>query len=137
MSLLSLTAALCGAGACATAPDQYERRARAAEAIHAAAEAEEEAREPADAADAAWLALAADDDLRIAAAVRARILGAGDVSSAGRNVTIVSDDGAVVLKGRVLTADEGRRLVGLARDVDGVRTVEDRLVVDPRHAITP
>jgi osmotically-inducible protein OsmY len=146
MSLLSLTAVLCGAGACATATDQYERRARAAEAIHAAAEAEEEpagARalrapfDPVNDEDAAWLALAVDDDLRIAAAVRERILGAADVSSQGKNVTIVSDGGAVVLKGRVSSDDEGRRVIALARDVSGVRTVEDRLVVDPRHPVTP
>lgn len=125
---------------CATLPgdpEQYERRARAAEAIHAAAESEDQAQAPARTPldpvndDAAWLALTADDDLRIAAAVRERILAAGDVSFDAKNVTIIADGGAVVLKGRVGSAAEERRVVALAREVAGVHTVEDQLEVSP------
>lgn len=137
MSLVSLTV-LGSAGACVTTPEaQYDRRARAAEAIQQATVDEKATGDRAArrrgaqdrSADAAWLSLAADPDLRVAAAVRARILQEPTLSFDGKNVTIISDDGAVTLKGTVPSAAEGKKVAALARAVQGVRSVDDQLSV--------
>jgi osmotically-inducible protein OsmY len=56
---------------------------------------------------------------------------AGDVGLKTLKIDVDSDNGRVTLKGRVDSADTKRRVETVAQKIDGVRTVQNQLVVEP------
>lgn len=54
-----------------------------------------------------------------------------DSSIAGRDIDVTTSDGVVTLSGRVDSAAEKADAVAVARGIDGVTRVQDRLVVQP------
>ena len=67
------------------------------------------------------------DDSWITTAVQAKYYATDDVR--GRNVSVVSRDGVVTLRGEVESDNAKQRAVALAREVEGVKNVQDYLVV--------
>lgn len=67
------------------------------------------------------------DDDRIVAAIRADYFSANDVKA--ENIDVTSEQGVVTLSGAVPSDEVRQRAVTLARNADGVSTVNDRLQV--------
>lgn len=72
------------------------------------------------------------DDSWISTAVQAKYYGSSDVR--GNNVTVVSRDGVVTLRGAVESENAKARAVALAREVEGVKNVQDELRVQTAAA---
>lgn len=71
------------------------------------------------------------DDSSITTSVQAKYYGSDDVR--GRDITVVSRDGAVTLRGSVDSETAKQRAVALAREVEGVKQVNDELRVEPQQ----
>ena len=67
------------------------------------------------------------DDASITTAVQAKYYATDDVR--GRNVSVVTRDGVVTLRGEVESENAKQRAVALAREVEGVKNVQDDLAV--------
>jgi hyperosmotically inducible periplasmic protein len=68
-------------------------------------------------------------DTEITAQIRKGITELSDFSTNAKNVKIVTQNGAVTLRGPVDTEDERMRIVQLARSVDGVASVDNQLTL--------
>jgi osmotically-inducible protein OsmY len=73
----------------------------------------------------------AGTDTYVTAAVKAKLAGV-DVDSADA-VGVSVANGTVTLTGKAHSDAEGQAYVAAARSVDGVRNVDDRLVIDPQE----
>ena len=71
-------------------------------------------------------------DLELAAAVRQAIVEDDSLSVLAQNVKVVTQDGAVTLRGPVQTAEEKNRIGQLARNTAGVTRVENQLDIKQR-----
>jgi len=70
-----------------------------------------------------------EGDLRITQHIRQALIDADDVSWQAKNVTVVTQDGTVTLRGPVATADEKQRVGALAQSTAGVVRVRNELEV--------
>ena len=68
-------------------------------------------------------------DTEITARIRKGITELSDFSTNAKNVKIVTQNGAVTLRGPVNSEDERMRIVQLARSVDGVASVDNQLEI--------
>jgi hypothetical protein len=68
-------------------------------------------------------------DLRITQDIRKAIMGRNDLSMTAENVKVITADGVVTLRGPVKSDDERSTIERLARDVAGVRRVDNQLEV--------
>lgn len=73
----------------------------------------------------------AGNDAYVTVSVKAKLAGV-DVDSADA-VGVSATDGTVTLAGKAHSQDERQAYVAAARSVDGVRSVDDRLVIDPNE----
>ena len=71
------------------------------------------------------------DDSWITTSVQAKYYGTDDVR--GRDITVVARDGAVTLRGAVESESARQRAVALAKEVEGVKQVNDELRVEPQQ----
>lgn len=71
-----------------------------------------------------------ETDSTITQEIRKAIEGQGGLSSNARNVKIATVDGVVTLQGPVKSADEKMTIGALARDVEGVKGIDDQLEVE-------
>lgn len=69
-------------------------------------------------------------DLRITQEVRQRVVENDELSFGAKNVTIVSEDGVVTLRGEVESQQERTLIAELAQSVDGVHRINDQLTYD-------
>lgn len=70
-------------------------------------------------------------DRELIAAIRSEIMHDESLSTAARNVTIVSRSGQVTLRGNVASPDEKSRVEAAARQTAGVREVDNQIEVAP------
>lgn len=70
-----------------------------------------------------------ETDLTITQKIRQDVVSADGFSMDARNVKIVTADGVVTLRGPVESDRERSRIVEMARKVEGVKRVDDRLEV--------
>jgi osmotically-inducible protein OsmY len=106
--------------------DAASTRAREG-ASDAAAATDDAQRRAGDAADKAG---EATGDAAITAKVKSKFLADTDIS--GLRIDVDTTNNVVTLNGTVRSAAEKQRAVQMARDTDGVKSVVDKLKVDPR-----
>lgn len=70
-------------------------------------------------------------DVDVTQRVRQALVNDSTLSVAGKNVTVVSKNGTVSLRGTVATSDEKARIKSLVMGVDGVREVDDQIEIKP------
>jgi hyperosmotically inducible periplasmic protein len=68
-------------------------------------------------------------DVNITADIRKAVIAAEDMSINARNVKIITEDGKVVLRGPVNTAQEKEKIDKIARDAAGKENVENQIEV--------
>jgi len=66
-------------------------------------------------------------DIKVAAAVRKAIVGDDSLSTSAHNVKLIAAKGVVTLRGPVKSADEKSKVESLAKNVDGVTSVDNQL----------
>lgn len=71
-------------------------------------------------------------DLEITSRIRQALIDANDLSTAGENVTVVTQKGVVTLRGSVSSADEKSRIQSMAAKVSGVKRVDNELTVESK-----
>ncbi|QDU98163.1 BON domain-containing protein [Lignipirellula cremea] len=69
-------------------------------------------------------------DIDLVAKIRANVLEIDDLSTNGRNVKIITNDGNVVLRGPVATAAERTAIEQVAKDAAGADKVTSQLEVE-------
>ncbi len=69
-------------------------------------------------------------DLAITQQVRQLVVKDDSLSSAAKNVKIITTEGVVTLRGPVKSNEEKTTLAGFAKNVDGVKRVDNQLEVD-------
>lgn len=67
------------------------------------------------------------DDVEITQEIRRIVTSDGRLSLGAKNVVIVTRDGVVTLRGSIEDEEERRILLEIARDVEGVRELDDEL----------
>jgi hyperosmotically inducible protein len=68
-------------------------------------------------------------DLELSSSIQRAIVEDDSLSATARNVTVVSVDAVVTLRGRVDSPDEKQRIALIARTASGVRRVDDQIGV--------
>jgi osmotically-inducible protein OsmY len=68
-------------------------------------------------------------DLGISQQVRRGVLAQDDLSTAAKNVKIVTSDGVVTLRGPVNSAQEKNEIAQVAKQVEGVKKVDNQLEI--------
>jgi hyperosmotically inducible protein len=68
-------------------------------------------------------------DWQITTKVKTSIMGDGSLSASSRLVSITTNNGVVTISGTVASKDDMNRIVRLAKDVDGVRKVDNQMSV--------
>ena len=68
-------------------------------------------------------------DRTITQQIRKEVTSADALSTDGKNVKIITVDGVVTLRGPVQTAEERKEIAGFAKNVDGVKRVDNQLEV--------
>lgn len=68
-------------------------------------------------------------DRELIATIRKSLMADESLSTAAENVTIVSENGNVTLRGRVETTDEKSRIESAARQAPGVRQIDNQIEV--------
>jgi hyperosmotically inducible protein len=68
-------------------------------------------------------------DLAITQQIRQQVVKADDLSVNGKNVKIMTVDGVVTLRGPVATAREKTEIASTAKNVDGVKRVDNQLEI--------
>jgi osmotically-inducible protein OsmY len=68
-------------------------------------------------------------DRKTTADIRKSVVGDKSLSTLAHNVTIITQNGAVTLRGRVKSEDERRAIVAKAEEVAGKGKVTDRLMI--------
>jgi hyperosmotically inducible periplasmic protein len=68
-------------------------------------------------------------DRTITQQIRQGIVGTDEASFAAKNVKVITVEGVVTLRGPVETAAEKTKIVALAKNVDGVKRVDNQLEV--------
>jgi hyperosmotically inducible protein len=71
----------------------------------------------------------ASSDIEITQAIRKKVIGADDLSFNAKNIKIITVSGKVTLRGPVETPEESATIERSARDVPGVKRVENQLEV--------
>jgi osmotically-inducible protein OsmY len=71
----------------------------------------------------------ASSDIEITQAIRKKVVGADDLSFNAKNIKIITVSGKVTLRGPVETPEERATIERSARDVPGVKRVENQLEV--------
>ena len=71
-------------------------------------------------------------DVRITREIRQAIVDDDSLSTNAHNVKVITVDGVVTLRGPVDDAAEQARVVSAAREVEGVKRIENQLEVTPR-----
>lgn len=71
-------------------------------------------------------------DLEITSRIRRALTDAADMSTAGENVTVVTQKGVVTLRGSVPSAEEKSRIQSMATNVAGVQRVDNELTVESK-----
>jgi osmotically-inducible protein OsmY len=84
----------------------------------------------ADVAPAPDAARASFSDAAITASVKTKLL--ADTSVGGLKIDVDTRDGVVTLTGKVKSQAERDQALRIARESDGVKTVDDKLTVSPR-----
>ena len=69
------------------------------------------------------------EDLTITQQIRKGVMAGDDISSDGKNVKIITVQGVVTLRGPVRTEQERTEIARVAKQVDGVKRVENQLEV--------
>jgi osmotically-inducible protein OsmY len=70
-----------------------------------------------------------DADLAITQQIRQQVVKADDISVNGKNVKIITQDGVVTLRGPVESAQERAEIASAAKNVDGVKRVDNQLEI--------
>ncbi len=70
-------------------------------------------------------------DWKITGNVKKKLMGDSSLSSSARMVSVTTNNGVVTLTGNVASRDESRKVVSLVESVDGVKNVDNQLVVSP------
>jgi len=70
-----------------------------------------------------------ESDRVITQHVRQGVVSGDDISTTGKNVKIITIDGVVTLRGPVKTAKEKADIAALAKQVDGVKRVDNQLEI--------
>lgn len=70
------------------------------------------------------------EDVAITQQVRQRVVKDDSLSSAAKNVKIITTEGVVTLRGPVKSNEEKTTLAGFAKNVAGVKRVDNQLEVD-------
>lgn len=70
-----------------------------------------------------------ESDRTITARVRQGVIKGDDISVTGKNVKIITVDGVVTLRGPVKTAKEKTDIATVAKQVDGVKRVDNQLEI--------
>jgi hyperosmotically inducible protein len=68
-------------------------------------------------------------DLELSSSIQRTIVEDDSLSATAKNVTVVSVDAVVTLRGRVESTDEKQRIASIARTASGVRRVDDQIGV--------
>lgn len=68
-------------------------------------------------------------DIDITASIRKAVMDDDDLSTTAKNCKIITADGVVTLRGPVASEDEKATIADLAKDVDGVKSVDNQLEV--------
>jgi hyperosmotically inducible protein len=70
-----------------------------------------------------------ETDLAITQQIRQQVVKADDISVNGKNVKIITQDGVVTLRGPVQSAEERSQIASAAKNVDGVKRVDNQLEI--------
>ena len=70
-------------------------------------------------------------DVNLTAEIRKQILDDKSLSTSAHNVKIVSENGAVTMRGDVNSTEEKNQVLSIARKVAGARNVTDQITVVP------
>jgi len=70
-----------------------------------------------------------ETDLAITQQIRQQVVKADDISVNGKNVKIITQDGVVTLRGPVSSAEERTQIASAAKNVDGVKRVDNQLEI--------
>jgi osmotically-inducible protein OsmY len=70
-----------------------------------------------------------ESDRTITQLVRQSVVKGDNISVAGKNVKIITQDGVVTLRGPVKTAQEKIDIAAVAKQTDGVKSVDNQLEV--------
>ena len=68
-------------------------------------------------------------DWQITTKVKSSIMSDGSLSASSRLVSVNTNNGVVTISGTVASKDDMHRIVRLAKDVDGVRKVDNQMSV--------
>lgn len=68
-------------------------------------------------------------DIDITASIRKAVMDEDDLSTTAKNCKIITADGVVTLRGPVASEQEKTTIEGLAKDVEGVKSVDNQLEV--------
>lgn len=71
-------------------------------------------------------------DWEITASVKKNLMTEGSLSSSARMISVTTNNGVVTLKGTVANKEEERKVVRMAKDVNGVRDVDNQLTISSR-----
>jgi hyperosmotically inducible protein len=125
--------AICGVFGCNRTPSDTQRAPGPEERTPAAVEPDNTKKNERDTEPGA---VTAQDqggsplDLAITQQVRQLVVRDDSLSSAAKNVKIITTEGVVTLRGPVKSSEEKTTLAGFAKNVDGVKRVDNQLEVD-------